>query len=81
MHLCASAVEALTGAELAVLSTAWPEYAALRVEDFVGAMTRARIVDPGWFLARTLGHDARLDYLAPGRAGRGTQQPQAGGTA
>jgi UDPglucose 6-dehydrogenase len=73
MHLCASAREALAGAELAVLSTAWPEYATLRGADFVDTMTRARVVDPGWFLAHALGSDARIEYVAPGRAPRHTR--------
>lgn len=70
VHLCASAREALAGAELAVVGTAWPEYATLCADDFASAMVRARVVDPSWFLARALGDDARLEYVAPGRAPR-----------
>lgn len=71
IHLCASALEALAGADLAVLATAWPEYKDLRAGDFVRTMRRACVVDPAWFLEAALAHDARVTYVAPGRPSEG----------
>lgn len=68
VRLCATPSEALLGADLAVVATAWPEFRTLRADDFVGAMRRAAVLDPAWFLADTLAHDARVTYIAPGRA-------------
>jgi len=65
--LCASAKEALTGADVAVVATEWPDYRGLRAEDFVGAMRRPCVVDPSWFLA-SLAPDPRIEYVATGRA-------------
>jgi UDPglucose 6-dehydrogenase len=64
--LCASAREALSGADVAVIATAWPEFRALTPEDFVGAMRAAQVVDPAWLLADRLAADARIDYAAAG---------------
>ncbi len=70
MRLCASAAEALGGADLAVLATEWPEFRQLAAVDFTGAMRRARVVDTGWFLAGALAAAPGLAYVAPGRAPR-----------
>lgn len=67
LRLCATPAEALDGADLAVIATAWPEFRSLRADDFVRAMRTARVVDPSWFLADHLGGDARVTYVAPGR--------------
>ncbi len=68
LRLCASAAEALGGADLAVVATEWPEFRQLDAADFVGAMRRARVVDTGWFLAGALAAAPGLVYVAPGRA-------------
>ncbi len=67
VRLCATPGEALAGADLAVIATAWPEFRTLRADDFVGAMRRAAVLDPAWFLADALARDARVTYIAPGR--------------
>jgi UDPglucose 6-dehydrogenase len=65
--LCATAGEALRGADVAVVATPWPEYRALAADTFAGAMRRACVVDPGWLLAGALERDARIRYFAAGR--------------
>lgn len=70
LRLCASPAEALQGADLAVIATAWPEFGSLRADDFLRAMRTARVVDPAWFLADMLGDDPRVVYVAPGRPAR-----------
>jgi UDPglucose 6-dehydrogenase len=69
MTLCESPERALTGADVAVVATAWPEYRDLRADDLVGRMRRPQLIDQAWFLADTLGRDGRITYLAVGRSG------------
>ena len=71
LALCASAREALTGADLAVVATPWPEYRSLDAAAFVQAMRRPCVVDPGWFLAEALEADPRIEYFAAGRSASG----------
>jgi UDPglucose 6-dehydrogenase len=67
--LCATALEALDGADVAVIATEWPEFRALDAGDVVARMRTPRVVDQTWFLAEKLAADARIRYVAPGRAG------------
>jgi UDPglucose 6-dehydrogenase len=67
LRLCASPGEALAGADLAVIATAWPEFKGLSADAFLCVMRRAVVLDPAWFLADALAGDARLTYIAPGR--------------
>jgi UDPglucose 6-dehydrogenase len=67
VRLCDSARAALEGADLALLATGWPEYRALGVGDVLAWMRRPQVLDPGWFLADTLGADPRVVYLAAGQ--------------
>jgi UDPglucose 6-dehydrogenase len=70
LSLCASAREALAGADLALLATHWPQYRSLDAAVFLEAMRRPCVVDPGWFLAEALAGDPRIDYFAAGRGAR-----------
>lgn len=65
--LCATAVDALQGADVAVVATAWPEYRALSADAVVARMRRACVVDPARYLEATLGADPRVLYRATGR--------------
>ena len=65
--LCASPREAVAGADVAVVATEWPEYRRLLAEDFLGAMRRPRVIDPGGFLASSLAAEPRILYVAAGR--------------
>jgi UDPglucose 6-dehydrogenase len=66
VHLYASPREALTGADVAVVATEWPDYRRLTAEDFLTSMRRSCIVDPNRFLSGQLGHQPRIVYVAPG---------------
>ena len=68
--LAATATEALAGAEVAVVATAWPEYRALTPDAVLAAMKTPRVVDQTRFLAETLGADPRIDYVSVGSARR-----------
>lgn len=68
LTLCATAEDALKGADLAVLATEWPDYRQLSADALVSGMRRPVLVDPSWFLAGSVGADTRVRYFAPGRA-------------
>lgn len=70
--LCASATEALKGADVAVVATEWPDYRDLCAEDFVRAMRRPCVVDPNGLL-ESLASEPRITYFATGRARGGTE--------
>ena len=65
--LCPTAADALEGADVAVVATAWPEYRELAADVFASRMRRACVVDPARFLEGTLGADPRVVYRATGR--------------
>lgn len=65
--LASSLREALTGADLAVVATEWPEFRNLTAEDFVSAMRRPAVIDPNWFLAGVLSDDPKIHYVTTGR--------------
>jgi UDPglucose 6-dehydrogenase len=65
---CASALEALTGADVAVIATPWPEYRDLKAPSLLSRMRQPQVIDPSHFLAAELACDQRITYVAPGRA-------------
>jgi UDPglucose 6-dehydrogenase len=67
VDLAASAEDALRGADVCVLATAWPEYRRLTA-DQVRAMRTPVVVDPTHFLAAGLASDPAIAYVAAGRA-------------
>ncbi len=71
VDLCATPEQAVSGADLAVVATEWPEYRNLLPGDVAACMRRPRVVDQTWFLAGTLGRATGIAYFAPGRAARG----------
>jgi len=68
LTLCPSAQGALQGADLAILATEWPAFRTLSSADFFAKMRVARVIDQNWYLADVLGNDARIHYMATGRA-------------
>lgn len=64
--LCDSSDDALAGADAVVLATEWPELKALRADQFVSRMRRARVIDQNHFLALSLARDPRISYSAVG---------------
>lgn len=63
--LTASPTDAARGADAVVVATEWPVLRDVSADDLVAAGART-IVDPGRFLAATLGADERLRYVAVG---------------
>ena len=70
--LCATPGEAIGGADVAVVATAWPDYRSLRPEDFLGSMRRPRVIDPSGLLADSLAPEPRITYVVAGRASGGS---------
>jgi UDPglucose 6-dehydrogenase len=67
ISLSPSALDALKGADLAVLATEWPDYRTLTAQDFLTSMRRAAVIDPNWFLAGVLGSERQVHYVTTGR--------------
>ena len=57
---------ALTGADLAILATAWPDFKTITVEHLVRTMRTPRVIDQAGFLHH-LGGDSRLVYVRVGQ--------------
>ena len=68
LHLSGGALEALDGADLAVVATGWPQFRQLRPADIHARMRHATVLDPTHFLGDVLGFDSRVRYYATGKA-------------
>jgi UDPglucose 6-dehydrogenase len=68
MELAPGPLEALDGADVAVVATEWPAFRELRPDDINARMRRPLVIDPNHFLADALAGDPRVRYLATGRA-------------
>jgi UDPglucose 6-dehydrogenase len=66
ISLAASLEEALRGAEVAVVATAWPAFATLSGDQLVAWMQRPQVVDAAGCLGG-LADDPRITYLRVGR--------------
>ncbi len=66
--LCSTAQEVLSGADVAVVATEWPEYRSLEARQFLEAMRRPQVIDQNRFLAAVLGDEPRITYVATGKA-------------
>jgi UDPglucose 6-dehydrogenase len=58
---------AAAGADALVLATPWPEYRAVSADAIVRALARPLVLDPGRFLAATIGADPRVTYVTVGK--------------
>lgn len=67
LELGASAAEALSGADVAVIATEWPDFKKLPAELFARSMRRPQVIDQNHFLAAALSRDARVQYQATGQ--------------
>jgi UDPglucose 6-dehydrogenase len=67
IELADSAEAALSGADVGVLATPWPEYRALTPALVRSAMKHPRVIDPTHFLAAGLAGDPTIKYIATGR--------------
>lgn len=61
---------ALSGSDLVVIATEWPEYRGLGAHDFLATMRRPAVIDPNWFLAGALRDAQEIRYIATGRDSR-----------
>jgi len=66
IRLCDSIAGALEGADAVVLSTEWPVFKNLTVDDVVNRMRTAVVLDANRFLAPELARDPRVRYRAVG---------------
>lgn len=66
INLAANVSEALSAADVAVVATAWPEFAEIEPDTFVARMRQPRILDQAGLLAN-IGDDPRLTYVRVGR--------------
>jgi UDPglucose 6-dehydrogenase len=67
LSLCATPQDALRGADVAVVATAWPDYQALRADEVVALMRKPQVIDQARFLAVALGDEPRVTYVATGK--------------
>ena len=70
MELCSQPHAALSGADLAIIATEWPDYRTLCAEDFLHVMRQPQIIDQNWFLSSALASDQRVTYVATGKVSR-----------
>ena len=77
VEMATSALEALDGADAAVLVTEWPEFAELDWAEAASRMARPLIVDGRNFLDAEALKSAGFEYEGIGRAGEGSPSPAA----
>lgn len=66
-ELSASALDAIRGAEVLIISTAWADYREIPADDIEAAAPGLIVIDQSRFLEKTLGSDARLRYVTIGK--------------
>ena len=59
-------VDALNGADVAIVSTEWPAFRSVTADDVAAAMRQAVVIDQNRFLAATVGDDRRVQYVSVG---------------
>ena len=69
IEMCADAISAAALADAVVVGTPWPEFREVTADALVGVSPRPTVIDPGRFLASTLGSDRRVRYLSVGTPG------------
>jgi UDPglucose 6-dehydrogenase len=57
---------ALEAADAVVISTAWPDFKNIPVEDFIKHLKHPRVLDPSGFIEKNIGADARIKYFSVG---------------
>ena len=74
--LAETPTDAVAGADVAILATAWPDYRSLTPAVFVRTMRRSRLIDQARFLPSNFSEDPGIEYHALGaRAGRDADSP------
>lgn len=67
IELKSSLEQALVGSDAIVISTEWPQFTALTVEQLLASINRPIIFDASGFLQKTLGADKRIRYYSVGQ--------------
>jgi hypothetical protein len=67
VELTGTVEEAMTGADVCVLATPWPEYRTLTPAQLRGTMNNPFLIDPTHFLAANLAGHPAITYSAVGR--------------
>jgi UDPglucose 6-dehydrogenase len=67
IELCSSALEAVAGADVLVVCTAWPDYREVRGEEIRSALARAIVIDPPGSLQDSLASLPELRYVRVGK--------------
>jgi len=67
IHLKKSCVEALNKADAMVISTEWPEFENLTVDQVFNNLNTPNVFDANGFFEKTLGRDSRINYFSVGR--------------
>jgi UDPglucose 6-dehydrogenase len=67
VELCLHPAAALTGSDVAIIATEWPEFKSLNAGAFVSTMRRPHIIDQNHFLAASLAGDSGVCYHATGK--------------
>lgn len=67
IQLCATPLDAAQTADALVIATEWQDYQALSADAIVSTMHTPWVVDANRFLAKTLGADPRIRYIAVGK--------------
>jgi UDPglucose 6-dehydrogenase len=75
VEICGSTLEALDGADAAVLVTEWPEFAELDWGEAAGRMARPLLIDGRNFLDADTLRAAGFEYEGIGRAAEGAPSP------
>lgn len=57
---------ALSGADVVIISTAWPEFLRLTADEILNNLKQPFVLDPSGFIAKNMAEDARIKYLSVG---------------
>lgn len=67
LSLSSSPTAAAKDSVALVIATPWPDYRSIPSDAILAAMNRTLVIDPGRFLADTLGCDSRIQYVTVGK--------------
>ena len=67
IELKTTLADALNNSDAIIIATEWPEFNTLSADDLITSIKQPCVFDPGGFLAKTLGNDARVRYFSVGR--------------
>jgi len=59
-------LDAVASADAVVISTEWPQFRDINVEDLISKLNRPLVIDPSGFVAKNIGSDLRIEYFSVG---------------